>query len=205
MARAVGLVGGDSGGRRVLAVDWGYSNTTLCIVGDDRPLYVRRIRDCAFGRLLDSITQVLGVTLDEAQHLADTQGLTVPDIGKCAATEADGTPSVPATLAASDDPETQAAITGAAEETIAALVGQIMRTLHFMETQRRHMHPTAIWLMGGGASLANIEAYLTPLVPLPVHIWRMTAEDEPIPCASGGRSALFGCAVALSALAWGAS
>ncbi len=36
MARAVGMAGGLGGGRRALAVDWGFSNTTLCIVGDQR-------------------------------------------------------------------------------------------------------------------------------------------------------------------------
>ena len=78
MARAVGLVGGLGGGRRALAVDWGYSNTTLCIVGDDRPLYSRRIQDCAFGRVLESIMQAFDVTLDEAQHLAESEGLALP-------------------------------------------------------------------------------------------------------------------------------
>jgi hypothetical protein len=58
MARAVGLLGGTSGGRRALAVDWGFSNTTLCVVGDNRPLYVRRIHDCAFGGVLESIVDV---------------------------------------------------------------------------------------------------------------------------------------------------
>jgi Tfp pilus assembly PilM family ATPase len=208
IARAVGLVDGASGGRRVLAMDWGYSNTTLCVVGDDRPLYVRRIHDCAFGRVLESIMQSLGVTLDEAQHLADIQGLVAPDSSRhapCAVAEAERMQIMSLTSSALDDPQTQAAITAAAEETITVLVAEITRTLHYMETQRRHMHPTAIWLFGGGASLRNVAAYLAPLVPLPVHSWQMPAASEPIACASGGRSALFGGAVALSALAWGAA
>jgi Tfp pilus assembly PilM family ATPase len=188
MARAIGLVGGLSGGQRVLAVDWGFSNTTMCVVGDDRPLYSRRIHDCAFGQVLDSITQALGVTLDEARHLVDTQGLVVSD-----AKEPRG------------DLPTQLAITNAAKDTIGELVRQILRTLHFMETQRRHLQPTAIWLLGGGASLVNIAPYLTQSIPLPVHLWQMPAHEGQIACAAGQRSALFGEAVALSALAWEAA
>ena len=78
MARAVGLVGGLVGGRRALAVDWGFSNTTMCIVGDNRPLYSRRIQECAFGRVLEAIMQMFDVSLDEAQHLAESDGLAVP-------------------------------------------------------------------------------------------------------------------------------
>jgi Tfp pilus assembly PilM family ATPase len=186
LARAVGLVGGLAGGGRVLAVDWGYSNTTLCIVGDNRPLYARRIHGCAFGKVLDSIMQVFGVTLDEAQHLVDTQGILAP--------EGQG----PA------DKRTQAAISDAAEETIEELSRQIGRTLHFMEAQRRHLQPSAIWLMGGGASMCNIGPHLAKTLGIPVHIWKMSAEAGEMPWASGQRAALFGGAVALSALAWGA-
>jgi Tfp pilus assembly PilM family ATPase len=188
MARAVGLVGGLSGGRRVLAVDWGFSNTTMCVVGDDRPLYSRRIHNCAFGQALESITEALGVTLDEAQHLVDTQGLMVRD-----AVEPGG------------DVPTQAAITNAAKDTIEELVRQINRTLHFMDTQRRYLHPSAIWLLGGGASLVNIAPYLAQCLPLPVQLWQMPAETEQIACAAGQRSAVFSGAAALSALAWEAA
>ena len=75
MARTVGLAGGLAGGKRALVVDWGYSNTTLCIAGDDRPLYSRRIHDCAFGRVVDAIAKGLDVTLDEAQHLVEHDGV----------------------------------------------------------------------------------------------------------------------------------
>ena len=79
MARAVGLAGGLDGGRRALAVDWGYSNTTFCILGDERPLYSRRIHDCSFSKVLDAIMQRFTINLDEAQHLVDTEGLTPPE------------------------------------------------------------------------------------------------------------------------------
>jgi len=77
--------------------------------------------------------------------------------------------------------------------------------LHFMESQRRHLHPAAIWLLGGGASLGNIGPYLADALQLPVHVWKMSGESQEIPCAAGQRSAVFSGAVALSALAWRAA
>ena len=187
MARAVGLVAGLAGGRRAMAVDWGFSNTTLSIVGDDRPLYSRRIHDCPFGKVLEAIMEAFDVTLEEAQHLADTQGL--------------------ATLKAEPgaDRPIQAAITEAVSETLEELVRQLNRTLQFTEMQRRYLQPASLWLMGGGASLRNIETYLAESLNLPVHVWKLAADSTPIPCAADHRSAVFGGAVALSALAWRAA
>ena len=96
----------------------------------------------------------------------------------------------------------QRAITDAVEAYTEELVRQICRTLHFMETQRRHLQPTAIWLMGGGASMRNVDALLSRALPLPVHLWRMPAETGQIACAAAGRSAVFGIAAALSAGVW---
>ena len=189
MARAVGMVGGLGGGRRVLAVDWGFSNTTMCIVGDDRPLYSRRIQDCAFGRVLEAIMQTFDVSLDEAQHLAESDGVAVPkDLGHADA-----------------DAEAAEAITDAAAGSLDELVRQIGRTLQFTELQRRHLQPAAIWLLGGGASLKNIATYLSQALSLPVHILSLAPEEAPIACAAGNRSAVFGNAAALSALAWRAA
>jgi type IV pilus assembly protein PilM len=187
MARAVGLVGGTSGGRRALAVDWGYSSVTLCVVGEDRPLYSRRIHECAFGRVLDSITRTFDVTLDEAQHLVDSQGLVGPNTD------------------ASADESTRRAITDAAAAPIEELVRQIRRTLQFTEAQRRHLQPTAIWFLGGGASMRNADKYLATQLDLPVHIWKLPHEGETIACAAGPRAAIFSGALSLSASAWRAA
>jgi Tfp pilus assembly PilM family ATPase len=187
MARAVSLTGGLPSGRRALAVDWGYSNTTFCVVGDGRPWYTRRAADCAFGQALDAIAQKFGITLDQAQYLADAQGVTS------------------ATEEGVGDRSAQAAITRAVEKFVEVLRDQARRTLQFLEMQRRHLHPVAIWLMGGGASMRNIGPWLAQELQLPVHIWSLASVDEPPLCAAGGRSALFAEAAALSALAWRAA
>jgi Tfp pilus assembly PilM family ATPase len=84
-------------------------------------------------------------------------------------------------------------------------VRQITRTLEFTESQRRHLQPADIWLMGGGASLKNVAEYLSKALSLPVRGVTLATEPEPIACAAGNRSAMFGNAAALSALAWRAA
>jgi Tfp pilus assembly PilM family ATPase len=187
MARAVTLAGGATGGRRALAVDWGYSSVTLCVVGDDRPLYSRRIHDCAFGRVLDSIMRVFDVTLDEAQHLADGQGVLPPEAEPSA------------------EDATRRSITEVAARPLEELVRQVRRTLQFTESQRRHLQPAAIWLLGGGAAMRNIGAYMEQQLGLPVQTWNVPHEEEAIACAAGNRAAMFSGALALSAAAWRAA
>ena len=186
-ARAIGLMGGLAGGRRVLAVDWGYSNTTLCVVGEDRCLYSRRIHGCTFSRVLDIVMEEFGVTLDEAQHLVDAHGLVSAEPGPSA------------------DHQVQTALTDAVSDQMDELVRQLTRTLQFLETQRRHLHASAVWLLGGGASMRNVGPYLAQLLNVPVQIWQVPPSEAPIPCALGERSSVLGGAVALSALAWRAA
>jgi len=212
MARAVALVGGTPGGRRCLAVDWGYSNTTLCIVADGRPMYTRRIHHCSFGRVLEAIMETFDVTLDEAQHLADTQGFsaaideTAQPVANGSGDAAwDGRTAEPD--ATKIDPQIQAVITHAAAGVLEEMARQINRTLQFMEAQRSEFHAAAVWLMGGGAATRNVAPYLAKILKLPVHVWNIDTDSDPLltTCALGRSAALFGNAAALSAAAWRAA
>jgi type IV pilus assembly protein PilM len=187
MARAVDLVNRIRSERCVLAIDWGFSNVTLCIVCQRRPLYARRLQDCGLRLLRQSICDDMGVTEDEAQHLIDSQGVLSSGSGEAG------------------DQELQAAITEAAYGTIDALLQQVQRTLQFVQTQRRHVLPSAVWLMGGGATIPHIGSYLSGKLDMPVHIWSMPAVNTDLAPADGRRSAVFGLSAALSALAWRAA
>jgi Tfp pilus assembly PilM family ATPase len=183
MARAVGLAAIRSH-QGALALDWGYSNVTLSVVVDRRPLYSRQIRECGLRRLVVAICERLGVTEDQAQHLLDTQGVLAP--------EGD----------ASGDREVQAAITEAASEIMETLVDQVQRTLQFVQTQRRQLTSNEVWLMGGGGTVRNLGQSLAKVLEMPVRIWSVPKEGQELPCAEGARMALFAPAAALSALAW---
>jgi len=191
MARAVGLATRPREGERVVAVDWGFSNTTLAVVGRGRALYARRLHDCHFRKCLAAIEDTLGVTRDHAQHLVAIHGVTAPGAA--------------VSPVAADAMAIQAAITSAIAEVAASLVEQIERTLRFVEVQRRQQHPTSLWLMGGGASLRNIAPYLADALGLPTSIWGVPAARERANAISVQEAALFGPALALSALAWRAA
>jgi Tfp pilus assembly PilM family ATPase len=187
MARAVSLAGGLGSGRRALAVDWGYSNVTLCVVGDGRPLYTRRIHGCGFGNVLEVICRVFGVCLDEAQYLTDTHGVT------------DTSSELPA------DQQIQKAITDALSDATSELVRQLKRTLQFLEFQRRHLHPEEVWFMGGGASTRNIGPHLTRALGQSVRICGGQVQQESVRETAPQQAAVFSAALALSALAWRAA
>jgi type IV pilus assembly protein PilM len=189
MARAIELVGGAASGRRALVVDWGCANTTICIVGDGRAWYTRRSSDCGFGQAIEQIANAMGITLDQARHLADVHGLPA-----CESAAEDS----------SDDSRVQAAIQEAIAPTLARLCDQVRRTLQFVESQRRHLHPVAVWLVGGGGSLRHIEQVLAQELQIPVHLWKLPCE-EVSSAATDNRVTLFANAAALSALAWRAA
>jgi Tfp pilus assembly PilM family ATPase len=192
MARAVSLAAGAQHGERAVAVDWGFSNTTITIVGRGRPLYARRLHDCPFRKCLAAIQDSLGISRDQAQYLVDVHGVTPVDSEQQSSS--------------AEEQGIQAAITAATAEVTTSLVEQIGRTIRFVEQQRRCQHPTALWLMGGGASVRNIGPHLSAALGMPVSIWGLPPERE-APRTTAQISAtlpatLFGPALALSALAW---
>jgi type IV pilus assembly protein PilM len=187
IARAVGLVTRLRPDQSVLAIDWGFSNVTICFVANRRPLYARKLSDCGLRRLLSAVGDGLAVTEDEAQSLIDNQGVFSTN------------------QKSTDDKDVQTAIAEAAYGTIECLIQQVQRTLQFAHTQRRHLAPSAVWLMGGGATIRNIGPYLAEALEMPVHIWGVPTDATQIPSVEVQRSALFGPAAALSALAWRAA
>lgn len=196
MARAVALTSNAKAGERAVAVDWGFSSTTITIVGRGRPLYTRRLHDCNFEKCLTAVEQALGVSRDHAQHLVDVHGVLPPR----------GDRKKNDTSQNNDgNREVQSAIAGAISEIATSLAEQVERTLRFVESQRRHQHPSTLLLMGGGASVRNIAPYLSALVDMPVVTWQVPADREVDESLQGPRSALFGPALALSSLAWRAA
>jgi Tfp pilus assembly PilM family ATPase len=96
-------------------------------------------------------------------------------------------------------------VTAALAEPVTNLVREIQRTLRFFELQRRHLRPSSVWLMGGGASVRNMGPHLSQLLELPVQIWDLPVETNERDGSRSRSISLFGPAAALSALAWRAA
>ena len=141
-------------------VDWGYRRATLCIVLGGRPLFVRCLRESGFAAVVTALCKTLSVTSDEAQQLLVTRGLPALD--------------------SNGSDELSVVIRDVIREPLDAFVEELNRTLAFLQQQRRAAVPGRLVLLGGGATIRNIEGHLQAHLP----------------------PALLAPAMALSALAW---
>ncbi len=178
LSRAVRLVESPAEPRPVIALDWGYSRATLCLIHEGVPALVRCLKNCAFQQVIASVQQALRVPeLDAERLLADRR------------------------IAA--DPESPAAtvLADAIVEPLERLQRELARTLTFWQGQARGVKPEIAFLFGGGASLAELAPRLAQSLHIDVQVWDLPAENpanaERMPPAH-----LLGPAIAASALAW---
>ena len=131
---------------------------------------------------------VFDVTLDEAQHLAESEGVAASRRRQRADDRH---------IAAGDHRGGRRAArrAGSANQPHAAIHGDAAAA------------PAAGRDLADGRRGLDEERWAVPAqaLSLPVHIWKLAPEAEPIACAAGNRSAVFGSAAALSALAWRAA
>ena len=189
IARAVQLCSPTPEKSPSLAIDWGFTSTTLCVVLNGRAVYTRRVRSCGLRLVCDSIQETLGVSLEETQHLLLSYGLPV---------------------GASDRKRhpLQRMLLNAATEHLDRFSEEIRRTLAYFRAQRRELIPERIWLMGGGASVAGAAPWLSSACETPVETWKLPAAETDGPASTGsgpGREPAFSqpmlaIAIALSAL-----
>lgn len=178
IARAISLAAHGSAVPPVAALDWGYSQATLCIVADGVPAYVRALKDCGFDRVVGAVIDELGVTPDEAQQLLGQHGVRG--------------------LNSNVDDEVSALIAELLAEPLRQLENELARTLSHVGFQRRDIAPQQLLLFGGGGTIFGIERHLSTRLRLETHAWRLNQFDE----QSMADDCLFGTALALSALAW---
>lgn len=178
LARAVNLSAYGSPMPPVAALDWGYSQATLCVVADGVPAYVRALKDCGFDRVVAAIIEELDVNSEEAQQLIEQYG--VEGLNSNSAEE------VPALIG-----ELMA-------EPLRQLESEMTRTLSHVGFQRRAIAPQQLVLFGGGGTIRGVERHLSQRLHLQTSAWRMSQHDE----TNSNHDCLFGTALALSALAW---
>jgi Tfp pilus assembly PilM family ATPase len=179
LARAVKLVHDGDACTPWAALDWGSSQATFCVAVDGRAVYVRSLKNCGLKRLLESITEELQVSEEEALQLLQEHGL--PD------SSATNISSVVAEII---------------EEPLEQLHQELARTILHLQGQRRSIVPEGVYLFGGGATMRGLAEHLTEKLELEHRVWNF-GESEPTQSSINGlQTCLFGPAVALSALAW---
>jgi Tfp pilus assembly PilM family ATPase len=184
LARAIGMASAPAPGVPVAALDWGSTIATFAIVCDELPVFTRHLRDCGYSTLPASVTEGLGLPVEDAERLLATHGLCDP--------------------AKPDDPlrDVQEVLTDVTAEALGKMVSRLDKTLAYPELHRSRLLPERIWLFGGGATVRNLPAVLSARIGLPVEAWRLPWGDSPAVTGSLPPMEILGTAAALSALAW---
>ncbi len=184
LARAVQMAATPDDDRPIAAIDLGFSEATFCTISGRTPIFVRRLRHCGFGAVLQAVSSKLGLDLDEVESLlldgrygADAPGHAV---GK----------------------ELHGMVSELAARPLRAMADELERTLTFLRHQLPAALPQQIWLFGAGAIWNGAVEFLAATIGRPVEPWRFRSagiENDPgLPFPDE----VLGPAVSLSTLAW---
>jgi Tfp pilus assembly PilM family ATPase len=184
LARAASLAHPDSA-QPIAALDWAYGKSIICLVSHGVPVLVRSLKDCGYQSVVESIAKGLRMSSSNAESLLLKFGL------KASVSEAN-----------TARPEgAEGVIDDLLQPPINHLVHELHRTFDYWRGVTRGQSPAAVYLFGGGGTLAGIGPRLTEQLGLPLRPWglpfdgRASATNMPPAC-------LLGAAVGLSALAW---
>jgi Tfp pilus assembly PilM family ATPase len=159
-------------------LDWGHSVATLTVVHLGQPFIARALKHCGMQRIVHGVRQQLKLSAAEAEAILTTYGVSAALHG------------------AGKQTELQSLLTNVAASATRDLVEEIQETLSFMKMQFPEQIPAHLCMVGGGASIRNMDLLLQQQLGLPVSNW--TLRGSP----SESVSPVFATAAALSALAW---
>jgi len=179
LARAVSLAYGGSPPGAVVAVDWGHSAATACLICDGVPALVRRLKGCGFEQFVATVAHELRLQRHDAERLLRTHGLERP-VGSASCASV-----VESVLGAS----------------LERVERELARTLQHWRGHAREAAPDGLYLFGAGASLIGVDRRFSETLNLQAVIWSLPAEPG-ADAACLPPAYLLGSAVGLSALAW---
>ena len=182
LTRAVHLVHPKASEGPVAALDWGHHRATLCLIDQGQPAYVRCLKDCGLRNVLDALTSNLQVTDVEAQKLLEDYGL---------AASSTENPSEIAQL-----------VQEIVAEPLSRLLEEMRRSLSHFQYLRRSSIPKHLYLFGGGATINQLDVWLSDRLDLESHVWQLPGQTTNQASANSHADCLFAPAIALSALAW---
>ena len=185
LARAVHLSEGVDAAP-IAAIDWGWSQVTLCVVLRGEALFVRSFPRGALKTIVEPLRQELRLTRREAWQLLSEVG-------------------VSGALRDASLANSAATVAKLTSQGMQQFEAEICRTLAYIASRHRTISPERIVLFGGGALVAGIAEHATQTFERQATVWSFPyvdgagEGDAPFPVP------LLGPAIALSALAWGSS
>jgi len=165
------------------ALDWGFAEATFCTLSGPTPTFVRRLRGCGFGSILQPLGSQLGLQLDEVESLL-LQGYSAAGEGQGVGREVHET------------------IAELAAPPLRAMVDELQRTLAFLGNQLPEVLPEKIWLFGAGAVWNHAAEFLASRIDRPVENWRLSTAGIEKTAELPFPEEVLAPAVSLSALAW---
>ena len=184
LSRAVQMASTANDHQPVAAMDWGFADATFFTVSRGRPTFVRRLRDCGFGGVLQCICETFGVCLDEAEAILT------------------GSSPLDAKAEAPARERLQQVLHEVAVEPLNIVVEELAKTLGFLKRQSPVVAPERMWLFGAGALWSNATAFLSSQIGLPVEKWCLESAGISAAPHLGFRTEILAPAIALSSLAW---
>ena len=158
-------------------LDWGYTRATFCVQRAGTPVFVRMLRESGLRVAIETLSDAMSVSADEASRLLQDFGLPGHD--------------EPAT-------EVQAMIAATLAPLINQITAELTRTVDHLQRSSGAVIPDSMFLFGGGSAIRNVRDRLTEKIPFQLRSWSLPVPREnfrwPIE--------LFGPAAALSSLAW---
>jgi type IV pilus assembly protein PilM len=182
LARAVALCEPDDSETPLAALDFGFSSAVLIVAKGGQLQFTRQLRGCSLQMLLKPLQDGLKLPVAEAQQLL------------CRYANASALDASPLAALAK-------AAQGMIAEPLIQVVGEVKRTLDFLDLQFRSIVPKKLILLGGGALIPALPNVLTEETGLPTRLWSLSTDDF----QQRPEEALFGVAAALSSLVWEAT
>ncbi|MEM7455373.1 MAG: hypothetical protein AAF456_13565 [Planctomycetota bacterium] len=178
IARACSMIDGFDTGVPYVAIDWGGSSTTVCAVAGSKPEFVRSLPGHGFDRLHKKIGSELGIQPSAVRKLCSEFGL--------------------ANSREIVDEDVCEVVTEITSSFRGDLIEEIRVTLAHLHSRMKKIFPVHGIVMGAGATLKNVDAWLTDELRIPFSTWRIsTRSTTPVAGVE-----LYGPAVATSCLAW---
>lgn len=181
LARAVALTHDGPIKETLAAIDWGHASVTFCIVRAGQPLFVRSLLKSGLGCFLATLRDTLELNEDEALCVLRQTG-------------------VRGTTGAETEDEMRQVIEEVLSEPLSMLLSELRRTLGYLQSHRADLQPSRIWLFGGGATIRNIDGFLSQHLGLRTARWRMKSRNSK--SRFDDSFSMLGPAIALSSLAW---
>ena len=178
MARACSMVEGFNTGVPYVALDWGASSATFCAIAGSTPEFVRSLPGHGFDRVQQRIAGELGIQPVAVRKMASEFGLA------CGRNVA--------------DEEVCNVVSEVSAPLRNELLEEIKVTLAHLQTRLKKIYPVQGIVMGAGATLKNVDSWLTEELRIPFSVWRIPARSATPVCGVE----LYGPAVATSCLAW---